>query len=141
MIRRLSHVAIAVPDLQEATKRYRDGLGTEVSEPLVLPDHGVTSAFIDLENTKIELLEPLGEESPIAGFLRRNPGGGIHHVCLEVDDIQSASNQLRRNGVRILGANDPKAGAHGNPVIFIHPKDFMGTLLELEQVGGKRTKR
>ena len=133
MIGRLNHVAIAVHDIEAAARVYRDTLGADVSAPLPLPDHGVTVVFINLPNTKIELLEPLGEGSPIAGFLARNPEGGIHHVCYEVDDILSARDRLVREGARVLGGGEPKIGAHGKPVLFLHPKDFCGTLVELEQ--------
>ena len=133
MIGRLNHVAIAVPYLASAARVYRDTLGASVSEPQPEPEHGVTVVFIALPNTKIELLEPLGEGSPIAGFLERNPEGGIHHVCYEVDDIRSARDRLVREGARVLGGGEPKIGAHGKPVLFLHPKDFCGTLVELEQ--------
>ena len=135
MIGRLNHVAIAVPDLASATARYRDTLGARVSEPQALPEHGVTVVFVELGNTKTELLEPLGEASPIAAFLGRNPAGGIHHMCYEVRDIIDARDRLRARGMRVLGDGEPKTGAHGNPVLFLHPKDFDGTLIELEQVG------
>ena len=134
MIGRLNHVAIAVPDLAAATAQYRDTLGAEVSAPHDLPDHGVTTVFIALENTKIELLHPLGENSPIAKFLEKNPAGGIHHVCYEVADIGAARDRLQADGARVLGDGEPRLGAHGNPVLFLHPKDFNGTLIELEQV-------
>lgn len=133
MIGRLNHVAIAVPDLAEATAKYRDRLGAKVSEPVALPEHGVTTVFIELPNTKLELLEPLGENSPIQGFLTRNPEGGVHHLCFEVDDIDAASKALKDQGVRVLGTGEPKIGAHGKPVLFLHPKDFCATLIELEQ--------
>jgi methylmalonyl-CoA/ethylmalonyl-CoA epimerase len=133
MIGRLNHVAIAVKDLAAATAVYRDALGATVTEPLPQPEHGVTVVFITLPNTKIELLEPLGEDSPIAKFLERNPEGGIHHVCYEVDDILSARDRLKAQGARVLGDGTPKIGAHGKPVLFLHPKDFCGTLVELEQ--------
>ena len=133
MIGRLNHVAIAVPDLAAATAQYRDTLGVEVGSPQDEPDHGVTVVFIDLPNTKIELLYPLGENSPISAFLERNPSGGIHHVCYEVDDIMKARDHLKAQGARVLGDGEPKIGAHGNPVLFLHPKDFTGTLVELEQ--------
>jgi methylmalonyl-CoA/ethylmalonyl-CoA epimerase len=133
MIGRLNHVAIAVRDLAAAARVYRDTLGAAVSEPQPEPEHGVTVVFIELPNTKIELLEPLGEGSPIAGFLAKNPEGGIHHVCYEVDDIRSARDRLVREGARVLGGGEPKIGAHGKPVLFLHPKDFCGTLVELEQ--------
>ncbi|MEQ8585845.1 MAG: methylmalonyl-CoA epimerase [Thalassobaculaceae bacterium] len=134
MIGRLNHVAIAVPDLNASTATYRDTLGAAVSQPLDLPEHGVTVVFVELPNTKIELLHPLGDGSPIAGFLEKNPSGGIHHVCYEVDDILSARDRLREQGARVLGDGEPKTGAHGKPVLFLHPKDFSGTLVELEQV-------
>lgn len=133
MIGRLNHVAIAVPDLAAASALYRGALGADVSEPLVLPEHGVTVVFITLSNTKIELLEPLGEASPIAAFLAKNPSGGMHHICYEVDDINAARDHLLSNGSRILGDGAPKIGAHGKPVLFLHPKDFGGVLVELEQ--------
>jgi methylmalonyl-CoA/ethylmalonyl-CoA epimerase len=133
MIGRLNHVAIAVKDLQAATAIYRDTLGATVSEAAPQPDHGVSTVFITLPNTKIELLEPLGNHSPIANFLERNPGGGIHHICYEVDDILAARDHLLAAGARVLGDGDPKIGAHGKPVLFLHPKDFCGTLVELEQ--------
>jgi methylmalonyl-CoA/ethylmalonyl-CoA epimerase len=133
MIGRLNHVAIAVHDLEAASRVYRDMLGAELSAPLPQPEHGVTVVFITLPNTKVELLEPLGEGSPIAGFLARNPEGGIHHICYEVDDIGAARDRLVRDGARVLGGPEPKVGAHGKPVIFLHPKDFCGTLVELEQ--------
>jgi methylmalonyl-CoA/ethylmalonyl-CoA epimerase len=134
MIGRLNHVAIAVPDLETAAARYRDILGARVGEPQDEPEHGVTVVFIELPNTKIELLYPLGEGSPIAGFLEKNPSGGIHHVCYEVDDILAARDRLRAGGARVLGSGEPRIGAHGKPVLFLHPKDFDGTLVELEQV-------
>ena len=134
MIDRLNHIAIAVPNLEEACTQYRDVLGASVSEPQDLPDHGVTVVFVELPNTKIELLHPLGEDSPIAGFLERNAAGGIHHVCYEVDDIMAARDNLMATGARILGDGEPRIGAHGKPVLFLHPKDFCGTLVELEQV-------
>ena len=133
MIGRLNHVAIAVPDLKAAVATYRDFLGAEVSEAVPQPDHGVTTVFIMLPNTKIELLEPLGNSSPIANFLSRNPAGGVHHICYEVDDIGAASRALTEQGARVLGDGRPKVGAHGKPVLFLHPKDFLGTLVELEQ--------
>ena len=133
MIGRLNHVAIAVPSLTAAVAQYRATLGAEVSEPLAQPAHGVTVVFVTLPNTKIELLEPLGAASPIAGFLERNPSGGIHHLCYEVADILAARDQLKASGARILGDGEPKIGAHGKPVLFLHPKDFNGTLVELEQ--------
>jgi methylmalonyl-CoA/ethylmalonyl-CoA epimerase len=133
MIGRLNHVAIAVSDMAAAVATYRDLLGAEVSDAVPQPGHGVTTVFITLPNTKIELLEPLGQDSPIANFLARNPAGGIHHICYEVDDIAAASRALIENGARILGDGTPKIGAHGKPVLFLHPKDFLGTLVELEQ--------
>jgi methylmalonyl-CoA/ethylmalonyl-CoA epimerase len=133
MIGKLNHVAIAVPDLAAAAAKYRDTLGAEVSAPLPLPEHGVTTVFVTLPNTKIELLEPLGEGSPIAKFLERNPDGGIHHLCYEVDDISAARDRLKAQGARILGDGEPKQGAHGKPVLFLHPKDFNGTLVEIEE--------
>tara|TARA_B100000674_G_scaffold368520_1_gene310998 strand:+ start:94 stop:498 length:405 start_codon:yes stop_codon:yes gene_type:complete len=134
MIGRLNHVAIAVPDLMEAAAQYKQMLGASVGEPQDEPDHGVTVIFIELPNTKIELLHPLGENSPIDTFLEKNPSGGIHHVCYEVQDIIKARDHLSSEGVRILGSGEPKIGAHGKPVLFLHPKDFTGTLIELEQV-------
>jgi methylmalonyl-CoA/ethylmalonyl-CoA epimerase len=134
MIGRLNHVAIAVPDLAAAAALYRDTLGAKVSEPVDEPAHGVTVVFVELPNTKIELLHPLGANSPIAGFLERNAAGGIHHVCYEVDDILAARDRLKADGARVLGDGEPKIGAHGKPVLFLHPKDFCGTLIELEQV-------
>lgn len=134
MIGRLNHVAIAVPDLEAAADQYRETLGAEVGPPQAEPDHGVTVVFITLPNTKIELLHPLGEGSPITGFLEKNPSGGIHHVCYEVEDILSARDHLQAKGARVLGDGEPKIGAHGKPVLFLHPKDFTGTLVELEQV-------
>lgn len=133
MIGRLNHVAIAVKDIQAAAKTYRDTLGAQVSEAVPQPDHGVTTIFINLPNTKIELLEPLGANSPIAKFLERNPDGGIHHICYEVADIKSARDRMKAQGARVLGDGEPKVGAHGKPVLFLHPKDFFGTLVELEQ--------
>ena len=134
MIGRLNHVAIAVKDLTAASAVYRDTLGAAVSEPLPQPEHGVTVVFITLPNTKIELLHPLGEKSPIQGFLDKNPSGGIHHVCYEVEDIIAARDQLRAKGARVLGDGEPRIGAHKKPVLFLHPKDFVGTLVELEQI-------
>ncbi|MGH6948959.1 MAG: methylmalonyl-CoA epimerase [Kiloniellales bacterium] len=134
MIGRLNHVAIAVPDLAAASALYRGTLGAEVSQPLDQPDHGVTVVFVTLPNTKIELLHPLGDGSPIAAFLERNPSGGIHHLCYEVADILAARDRLTAEGARVLGDGEPKIGAHGKPVLFLHPKDFCGTLIELEQV-------
>jgi len=133
MIGNLNHVAIAVPDLAAATAKYRDLLGAKVSAPKDEPDHGVRVVFVELPNTKIELLEPLGENSPINGFLANNPDGGIHHLCFEVDDINAASAKLSGESVRILGGGEAKIGAHGKPVLFLHPKDFCATLIELEQ--------
>jgi methylmalonyl-CoA/ethylmalonyl-CoA epimerase len=133
MIGRLNHVAIAVPDLAAATATYRDTLGARVSAPEDLPEHGVTVVFVELPNTKIELLHPLGPGSPIAGFLEKSPSGGIHHVCYEVDDIAAARDRLVSAGARVLGDGEPKIGAHGRPVLFLHPRDFCGTLVELEQ--------
>jgi methylmalonyl-CoA/ethylmalonyl-CoA epimerase len=133
MIGRLNHVAIAVKDLAAATAVYRDTLGGRVSDAVPQPDHGVTTVFVELPNTKIELLEPLGEDSPIARFLDRNPDGGIHHLCYEVDDILAARDRLIGEGARVLGGGEPRIGAHGKPVLFLHPKDFCGTLVELEQ--------
>ncbi|SDE09518.1 methylmalonyl-CoA epimerase [Rhodospira trueperi] len=133
MIGRLNHVAIAVPDLEAATANYRGTLGAKVSDPVPQPDHGVTVVFIELPNTKIELLHPLGDKSPIQAFLDKNPSGGIHHVCYEVEDIMAARDTLKAEGKRVLGDGDPKIGAHGKPVLFLHPKDFTGTLVELEQ--------
>ena len=133
MIGRLNHVAIAVPDLAAAAAQYRDTLGAEVSAPVDEPDHGVTVVFVTLPNAKIELLAPLGADSPIAKFLERSPAGGIHHLCYEVDDILAARDRLQAEGARVLGDGEPKTGAHGKPVLFLHPKDFCGTLIELEQ--------
>jgi methylmalonyl-CoA/ethylmalonyl-CoA epimerase len=133
MLGRLNHVAIAVPDLAAASAIYRDTLGAKVSAPQALPEHGVTVVFIDTGNSKIELLEPLGEGSPIASFLEKNPSGGMHHICYEVDDIIAARDRLKASGARVLGDGTPKIGAHGKPVLFLHPKDFAGTLVELEQ--------
>jgi methylmalonyl-CoA/ethylmalonyl-CoA epimerase len=133
MIGRLNHVAIAVPDLAAASKLYAGALGAAVSAPMPEPGHGVTVVFVTLPNTKIELLEPLGADSPIAAFLARNPAGGIHHICYEVEDILAARDQLKAAGARVLGDGEPKIGAHGKPVLFLHPKDFLGSLIELEQ--------
>ena len=133
MIGKLNHVAIAVPDLAAASASYRDTLGAKVSEPLDLPSHGVTTIFVELENTKLELLHPLGDESPIAKFLERNPGGGIHHICYEVANIYAARDKLEGDGMSVLGDGEPSIGAHDKPVLFLHPKDFNGTLIELEQ--------
>lgn len=134
MLGRLNHVALVVPDLQAACAHYRDVLGANVSAPQSLAEHGVTVAFIDVGNTKIELLEPFGEGSTILQFLEKNPSGGMHHVCYEVDDIRAARDQLIAGGARVLGDGEPRIGAHGKPVLFLHPKDFFGTLIELEQV-------
>ncbi len=134
MIGRLNHVAIAVPDLEVALAMYRDALGATVTEPKDLPEHGVTVVFVELDNSKIELLQPLGRVSPIKSFLDKNPSGGMHHVCFEVPDIYAARDQLIEQGARVLGDGEPKNGAHEKPVIFLHPKDFAGTLVELEQV-------
>ena len=134
MIGRLNHVAIAVPDLGAAAARYRDTLGASAGAPRDEPEHGVTVVFIELPNTKIELLTPLGDNSPIQRFLDKNPSGGIHHICYEVDDILAARDRLKAAGARVLGSGEPKIGAHGKPVLFLHPKDFDGTLIELEQV-------
>ncbi|AZO13989.1 methylmalonyl-CoA epimerase [Mesorhizobium sp. M2A.F.Ca.ET.043.05.1.1] len=133
MLGRLNHVALAVPDLAAASAAYRDMLGARLSPPQALPEHGVTVVFVDVGNTKIELLEPLGDASPIAAFLEKNPSGGMHHVCYEVDDILAARDHLKASGARVLGDGNPKIGAHGKPVLFLHPKDFFGTLVELEQ--------
>lgn len=134
MIGNLNHVAIVVPDLAAASDVYRNTLGAEVSAPQDLPDHGVTTVFVNLPNTKIELLFPLGDNSPIAKFLERNKDGGMHHICYEVEDIIAARDKLKAEGARVLGDGEPKIGAHGKPVLFLHPKDFCGTLVELEQV-------
>jgi methylmalonyl-CoA/ethylmalonyl-CoA epimerase len=134
LLGRLNHVALAVPDLAAAARLYRDMLGARVSEPQSLPEHGVSLVFVDLANTRIELLEPLGENSPIGAFLARNPDGGMHHICYEVDDLPAARERLRQQGARIIGSGEPTIGAHGNPVLFLHPKDFAGTLIELEEV-------
>jgi methylmalonyl-CoA/ethylmalonyl-CoA epimerase len=131
---RVNHIALAVPDLAIAIARYRDSLLAEVSAPQVLPEHGVTVAFVLLGNTKVELLEPLGDNSPIASFLAKNPDGGMHHICYEVTDILAARDHLKAAGARVLGNGEPRIGAHGNPVLFLHPKDFFGTLIELEEV-------
>ena len=133
MIGRLNHIAIVVPDLSAASAIYRQTLGAHVSEPCPLPVHGVTVVFVELPNTKIELLEPLGTDSPVRGFLERNPAGGMHHICYEVDDIIAARDRLRAEGARVLGDGKPRLGAHDKPVLFLHPKDFCGTLIELEQ--------
>ena len=134
MIGKLNHIAIAVPNLIEASSVYNDVLGAKVSEPIAMPEHGVTTVFVELPNTKIELLEPLGENSPIAKFIEKNPKGGMHHMCYEVEDIFKARDEMIAKGVSVLGSGEPKNGAHNKPVIFMHPKDFMGTLIELEQV-------
>ena len=134
MIGRLNHVAIVVPDVKRAAAVYRDTLGAKVSQPVTLPPHGVTVVFVALDNTKIELLEPFGADSPVRNFLERNPSGGMHHVCYEVADIIAARDQLKAQGARVLGDGEPKIGAHDKPVLFLHPKDFCGTLVELEQV-------
>ncbi|MGL4489118.1 MAG: methylmalonyl-CoA epimerase [Rhizobiaceae bacterium] len=134
MLGRLNHVALAVPDLEKACATYRTMLGATLSAPQALPEHGVIVVFIDVGNTKIELLEPLGENSPIAAFLEKTPSGGMHHLCYEVEDILAARDHLKSQGARILGDGNPKTGAHGKPVLFLHPKDFMGTLIELEEV-------
>jgi methylmalonyl-CoA/ethylmalonyl-CoA epimerase len=133
MIGKLNHVAIAVPNLDSAVKLYRETLGAKVSAPVDQPAHGVTVVFVELPNTKIELLYPLGEKSPIAGFLEKNASGGIHHICYEVEDIYAARDRLKADGARVLGDGEPKIGAHDKPVLFLHPKDFCGTLVELEQ--------
>jgi methylmalonyl-CoA/ethylmalonyl-CoA epimerase len=133
MLGRLNHVAIAVFDIAAGAALYRDRFGAKVSDPVPQPDHGVTTVFIELPNTKIELISPLGPDSPIAGFLEKNPSGGIHHICYEVDDIDAACRSLTAGGARVLGGGKPKIGAHGKPVVFLHPKDFLGTLIELEQ--------
>lgn len=135
MIGRLNHVAIVVPDLAGASATYRDTLGATVTKAQDLPDHGVTTVFVELANTKIELLHPLGADSPVANFLSNNPSGGMHHICYEVQDIRAAIEQLVSEGARVLGDGQPKTGAHGLPVVFLHPKDFSGTLIELEEVG------
>jgi methylmalonyl-CoA/ethylmalonyl-CoA epimerase len=134
MIGRLNHVAIAVSDIAAASRLYRDTLGGKVSAPVAQPAHGVTTVFVELPNTKIELLEPLGDNSPIAGFLAKNPSGGIHHVCYEVPSIAAAIARMKEKGARVIGDGVPKIGAHGKPVVFLHPKDFAGTLIELEEV-------
>ena len=134
MIGKLNHVAIAVPNLETASRLYRDSLGARVSEPKPQPAHGVTVVFVELPNSKVELLEPLGETSPIAKFLEKNPDGGMHHMCFEVEDILAARDHLKASGARVLGDGTPKIGAHGKPVLFLHPKDFQGTLIEIEQV-------
>lgn len=134
MLGKLNHIAIVVPDLAAASALYRNTLVAEVSQPVDLPEHGVTTVFVAVQNTKIELLHPLGVNSPIAGFLAKNPSGGMHHMCFEVADIKKARDHLVKEGARILGDGEPKIGAHGKPVLFLHPKDFCGTLIELEQV-------
>ncbi|HTS93684.1 MAG TPA: methylmalonyl-CoA epimerase [Stellaceae bacterium] len=134
MIGRLNHVAVVVPDVAKASSVYRGTLGAKVSPPMPLPAHGVTVVFVTLPNTKIELLEPLGTDSPVRGFLERNPSGGLHHLCYEVEDIIAARDRLKAEGARVLGDGEPKLGAHDKPVLFLHPKDFCGTLIELEQV-------
>lgn len=134
MIEKLNHIAIAVPNLEDAISMYRNVLGAEVTEPQDLPEHGVRVAFVELENTKVELLLPIGENSPITSYLNKNASGGMHHICYEVSDIIEARDKLLNNGMRILGGSEPKIGAHGKPVLFLHPKDFCGTLIELEQV-------
>jgi methylmalonyl-CoA/ethylmalonyl-CoA epimerase len=134
MIGKLNHVAIVVPDLAAAASLYRETLGAEVSEPVALPDHGVTTIFVELGNSKVELLHPLGDESPVRRFLERNPAGGVHHVCYEVSDIIASRERLKEQGARVLGTGEPRDGAHGKPVLFLHPKDFCGTLIELEEV-------
>ncbi|RAX39040.1 methylmalonyl-CoA epimerase [Rhizobium tropici] len=134
MLGRINHIAIAVPDIAVASRAYRETLGATVSAPQSLPEHGVTVVFVELPNSKVELLEPLGEASPIASFLAKNPDGGMHHICYEVADILVARDQLTASGARVLGDGEPKIGAHGKPVLFLHPKDFFGTLIELEQV-------
>jgi len=133
MIGRLNHVAIVVPDLAVARALYRDTLGATVSAPVAMPEHGVTTVFVDLENAKVELMAPLGEGSPVAAFLARNPAGGMHHVCFEVADLAAARDRLLARGARVLGDGEARIGAHGKPVLFLHPKDFCGTLIELEQ--------
>ncbi|KQZ62879.1 methylmalonyl-CoA epimerase [Rhizobium sp. Root149] len=134
MLGRVNHIAIAVPDLSVAAASYRDTLGARISQPQALPEHGVTVVFVELDNTKIELLEPLGDDSPIRSFLEKNPSGGMHHICYEVQDILASRDQLSQAGARVIGSGEPKIGAHGKPVLFLHPKDFQGTLIELEQV-------
>ncbi|VAX08183.1 Methylmalonyl-CoA epimerase @ Ethylmalonyl-CoA epimerase [hydrothermal vent metagenome] len=134
MIGKLNHVAIAVNDLDAAVALYRDTLGAKVSDAVEQPDHGVVTVFVELPNTKIELLYPLGDQSPIKGFLQRNTSGGVHHICYEVEDIYAARDKLLADGMRILGSGEPKIGAHGKPILFLHPKDFCGTLVELEEI-------
>lgn len=139
MIGRLNHVAVVVPDLERAAAQYRTMLGAAVSDPQALPEHGVTVVFVSLPNSKLELMSPLGDASPVRSFLDRNPNGGMHHICFEVGDLRAARDQLLREGARVLGDGEPRIGAHGLPVLFLHPKDFCGTLIELEQtptVGG-----
>lgn len=136
MIGNINHIAIAVPDLETAAARWRDTLGADVSAPQSLPEHGVRIVFVTQPNSKVELMEPLGESSPIAAFLARNPDGGMHHICYEVSDIRAARDRLVDDGARVLGDGEPRTGAHGNPVLFLHPKDFCGTLIELEEVNG-----
>jgi len=136
MIGRINHIAIAVPDLDAAVRQWKMGLGATCSAPQALPEHGVTVVFVEQPNAKVELMEPLGEDSPIAAFLQRNPAGGMHHICYEVADIRAARDHLVASGARVLGDGEPKTGAHGTPVLFLHPKDFCGTLIELEEVGG-----
>ena len=133
MIGKLNHVAIATSDLAKSTALYRDMLGAKISAPVAQPEHGVTTVFVELSGSKIELLEPLGDNSPIANFLKRNPEGGVHHLCFEVEDIIAARDKLKAQGARVLGGGEPKIGAHGKPVLFLHPKDFGGVLIELEQ--------
>ena len=135
MIGNINHIAIAVPDLETAAARWRDTLGADISVPQSLPEHGVRIVFVTQPNSKVELMEPLGESSPIAAFLARNPDGGMHHICYEVSDIRAARDRLVDDGARVLGDGEPRTGAHGNPVLFLHPKDFCGTLIELEEVG------
>ena len=134
MIGKLNHIAIAVPDLTAAAALYRDTLGAKVSDPIDLPEHGVTTVFVELANSKIELIHPLGQESTIKNFLKRSPDGGMHHICFEVTDIIAARDQLKREGARVLGDGEPRIGAHGKSVLFLNPKDFCGTLIEIEQV-------
>ncbi len=134
MLGKVNHIAIAVPDMTAAVATYRDTLGANVSAPQALPEHGVTVVFVELPNTKVELLEPLGDASPISAFLEKSPAGGMHHICYEVDDILAARDRLVASGARVLGDGNPKIGAHGKPVLFLHPKDFFGTLVELEEV-------
>ncbi|MGO9740302.1 MAG: methylmalonyl-CoA epimerase [Roseiarcus sp.] len=134
MIGKLNHVAIAVPDLEKAARLYKESLGAKVSEPHAVPEHGVTVVFVELPNTKVELLHPLGDKSPIAKFLEKNPDGGMHHICYEVGDLLAARDRLKATGARVLGDGTPKIGAHGKPVLFLHPKDFQGTLVEIEQL-------